>query len=173
MADLISGPAWPAWFLDFERSAWKLETQFDYTADEPDEMRRWLAGELNELSWMQGWIDTIRRFTAAGKRFERVRVQSEPLTDYLRFQREITPLNIEAGEDIRLMSAEAARALRLPTYDFWVIDDERVAIVHRDATGTLGGEVVTDTGSVVQHKEWRQLAWQNAIPFDQYVHDTS
>ena len=34
MADLITGTAWPAWFLDFESSAWKLETQFDYTAED-------------------------------------------------------------------------------------------------------------------------------------------
>lgn len=172
MPELVSGADYVAWFTQFSTSAWKLETQFDYSTDEPDEYARWLAGEPDDLAWLQPWLTTIKSITGAGKRFERVRVQSEPLTDYLRWQMEITPLNIEAGENIRMLAAATASKLELPTYDFWLIDDEQMAIVHRGPRGTLGGEFVTDPATVAQHQQWRQLAWQHAIPFAEYAQDT-
>jgi hypothetical protein len=166
MSALITGEEFGQLFQTFERSAWRLETQFVYR--EPKEvplLRAWRAGERDDLAWMRGWLDNIRAIRRAGKDFGRVRVLSEPLTDYLQWQMTITPANVEAGEDIRLLAASRARELGLPTHDFWLFDDERVALMHFGEAGFIGAEIVTDLGTVARHRAWRDTAVGNAVPY--------
>jgi len=128
-------------------------------------LRAWLAGEPDDLAWMRGWLDNIRAIRRAGKEFGRVRMLSEPLTDYLRWQMTITPTNIAAGEDIRLLPASRAKDLELPTHDFWLFDDERLALMHFGESGFLGAEMVTDHDTVARHRAWRDTAVGNAVPY--------
>jgi len=44
---------------------------------------------------------------------------------------EVTPANIDAGEVMHVISESTARSLGLPREDFWLFDDERVAVLHR------------------------------------------
>jgi len=74
-------------FDTFTRSAWRLEIQDTY--DEPEErepLRRFLAGEPDDFAWIADWWAWIRSITQAGKRFERVRVVFDPISDYQRFE---------------------------------------------------------------------------------------
>ncbi len=53
-------------------------------------------------------------------RIRRVRVVSEPLPEYPRWQHACTDINIKAGEDIRWLPRTKAAGLLLPGADCWV-----------------------------------------------------
>ncbi|GAA0638390.1 hypothetical protein GCM10010174_70330 [Kutzneria viridogrisea] len=153
------------------KSAWRLEIQGTY--NEPSErepVRRYLAGEPDDLVWFQGWLTRIRELEAIGVRFERVRVLTDPLTDYLRYQlARITSPAVTAGEDIRILPATVARRLDLGTVDFWVLDDERVLVPHFVDHAVTGGELVTDPVEVARFREVQTRAWDHAVPFREYT----
>lgn len=156
-------------FASFERSAWRLETRGSYhvAAEQPSLTKFLATGEL-DLGYSQAWFTAVRAAGAVGKRYGRVRIYTEPLTDYLRFEFAVAPFNIEAGEDIRVMSPSAAKSFGLPDYDFWLFDDERVAVMHFEPAGLVAVDVVTDPDTVSQHRAWRDLAWQHADRFETY-----
>lgn len=148
----------------WHRSAWRWECQGVYR--EPSEvqpLRQFLAGEPDQ-SWFTGWLTRVRAWTAAGQHMGRVRALTDPLTDYLRFELSITPPAIEAGEDIRFLPAGRAAELALPTDDFWLFDDERVAVLVFGEHGVSGAEVITDPGKVAAYRAWRDTAIAAAIP---------
>jgi hypothetical protein len=153
------------------RSAWRLEIQGTY--NEPSErepLRRYLAGEPDDLAWFTRWLDRIRAVTAAGVRFERVRVLTEPLTDYLAYQlARITEPAVQAGEDIRILTPAAAADLHLPPVDFWILDDDRVLLPTFVDHQLIGGELVDEPAEVARFQEIRQRAWDHAVPFREYL----
>lgn len=160
-------------FRTFTRSAWRLETRDSYAVPaEQASLSMYLAtGEL-DLAYSQPWFDSVRAAKAVGRSYARVRVYTEPLTDYLRFEFAVAPFNIEAGEDIRVMSRPTAASLGLPDYDYWLFDDERVVVMHfDDTTGLVAVDVRTDPDTVSQHRAWRDLAWSHADRFA--THSTS
>ncbi|MBB5159160.1 DUF6879 family protein [Saccharopolyspora phatthalungensis] len=163
------GPGFDELFSSFGRSAWRFETQPAYHVDaEQQAMRRYLnSGEL-DVSYLTGWLDGVREATRQGKRYARVRVLTEPLTDYLRFEMAVAPYNIAAGEDIRVLSPAQASELALPDYDYWLFDDEWLAIMHFGPSGLRNAEVVTDPETVEQHRAWRDTAARNGRSFEDH-----
>lgn len=146
-------------------SAWRWECQGIYREPSEEEpLRRFLAGEPN-LEWFQGWLARVRTWIASGQRIGRVRMLTNPLTDYLRFELSITPPAIEAGEDIRFLSAARAAELGAPTEDFWLFDDERVLALRFGEHGVSGAELITDPGKVSAYRAWRDTASAAAVPF--------
>jgi hypothetical protein len=163
------GPEFAELFRTFRHSAWRLETQGVYHEPyEQAELARFLVGQPLDVSYLADWLDDVRTATHSGRRFERVRVLTEPLTDYLRFELTVAPHNAEAGEDIRVLSPAEAQRLRLPDHDFWLFDDERVAVMEFGPAGLIGADIHTDPGTVTQHRQWRDLAWRHATPFETY-----
>lgn len=153
-------------FRQFDSTAWRWEAQGTY--NEPYELepwQRWREGQPDDYEWMSSWLDDIRQATASGQRFERVRMLTDPLTEYLRWQAEVTPLNLAAGEDIRVLPERRARELKLPDYDFWLFDDARVAVLHFGGAGLEAAEIISAPDVVDRHREWRRLAWMHATPF--------
>lgn len=152
-------------FRRFERSAWRWEAQGTYREpDETEPWERWRQGD-RDVEWMRSWLDEIAAATAAGKAFRRVRMQTEPLTEYLRWQADVTPHNIAAGEDIRLLTEQDAQDLGMPAHDFWLFDDEQVAVLRFGGAGLDAAEIITAPDVVERHLVWRDLAWTHATPF--------
>lgn len=165
MTDLVAGDGFHQLFRTFRDTAFRLETQGVYqepTEDEP--LRRFLAGEPPDDGWLQPWLDLVRLAKAGHRAFRRVRVLTEPLTDYLRFEMDLAlRQNIPAGEDIRALSSTEADALGLPKdIDFWMFDDDRVGLMHFGDRGMLGLEMITDASAVEQYRRWRDRAWSSA-----------
>lgn len=160
------GPNFRRLVTEYRQSSWRWECQGAYR--EPDEREPWALWREGrpDHSFMDGWVATIRGITEAGKRFERVRMVTEPPTDYLRWMFAFTHINIEAGEDIRWLEESRARALEMPMpeHDFYIIDDERVAILHFGDNGVSGVEVLDDAHTVAEHQRWRDLVWPLAVP---------
>lgn len=148
----------------FTRSAWRWECQGTYhEPDEREPLQAWRDGRP-DFRFLEGWLAQIRRQRAEGKTFQRVRLLTDPLTEYLRWMSEFTSLNVEAGEDIRWIGQRRARELGAPTHDFYLLDDERVAIMQFDSHGVAGIEVTDEPGTLAGHRRWRDIVWPAAVP---------
>lgn len=153
-----------ALFASVTRSVWRWECQGHYEVDEA-ELARWRAGLPSELDTETiAWHDYIRGLRRRAIPFQRVRMITEPATEYLIWLMTTTDANIDAGEDIRWVHESVARDLGLPEYDYYLVDDERVAIMRFDAEYTLVDvKVTTQPDVVAQHRRWRDLVWHHAV----------
>lgn len=152
----------------FEHTAFRLEVRDRYDAPyENESLRRFLAGEQDDLPWMQSWLVMLRDLTAQGRRFMRVRVVSLPLTDYSRFGVWCAQFTNDAGEDIRYLTRDQAQAEGLPAHDYWLFDSRTLVQLHFDGEDRfLGGEVIEHPAVIVQHNYWRDAAWHKAVRRD-------
>jgi hypothetical protein len=170
--DLLTGQEFARLCLTFEHTAFRLETRERYVDEEEREpLRRFLAGEPPADAWFMDWDEAITRLVADGRRMERVRVVSEPHSDYTRFGIDLARRhNVPAGEDIRYLPRHRAEELDLPDEDFWLLDSSRVLVVHfKDDDVLFGAELVTDPVEVVKRAYWRDVAWHYAIPAGDYA----
>ncbi len=172
MPDLLRGPAFSALFQSFSHSAQRLETRDRYAGDQAL-FEQWQRGELDEPALadkVTAWLDAVRATTTAGGRYERVRVVSEPPTDYQRFALATCRASTAAGEDIRYLNRELATTHDLPAHDFWLFDGERLALLYFTADDRLlGAQVVTEPAVVTQHQQWFDAAFSVATPYAAYV----
>ena len=151
-------------------SLWRWEAQPAYhEPDEAEPFARWQRGEQDDFVWFQGWLDHLRTATADGRRYERVRRLAEPPTDYQRWSLTVAALNVDAGEDVRLLDASRADELGLPTYDFVIIDDLDVLRMEFGPDGFAGAERIDDQDAIAQHRTWRAAAWEHATTFIAYT----
>lgn len=171
MPDLLTGERFRDLFASFEHTARKLETRDRYSSPTEDaSVRQFLAGEPLDLSWLDDWFGMVRAATDVGKRFARVRVVREPLSDYKRFEMAVAPHTVAAGEDIRYLSRVRAEALGVPNRDFWLFDDEHVALLHFDEQDRfLGAELVDGEEAVEQYRRWFEAAQSASTLFAEYV----
>ncbi|MEU9172204.1 DUF6879 family protein [Streptomyces sp. NPDC048420] len=158
-------------FQDFKHTAWRLETRRGYASDRKNP--KWplfLAGEDIGSAPDNSWRENVRAQTAQGKRFERVRVVDEPLTQGQEFLLASAPSNITAGEDIRNLTRAQARELRLPDHDFWLFDSKIVArFAFDDDDTTLGVYVTEDPAEVLAACQARDAAWHFAVRTEEFA----
>jgi hypothetical protein len=142
-----------------------------YDADyENESLRKFLAGETDDLPWMQDWLAMIREATQAGKRFARVRVVSLPLTDYSRFGVWCAQFTNGAGEDIRYLTRDVADAEGLPHHDYWLFDSRKLVRMHfADDDAFIGAELIEGAAEIVQHSYFRDVAWHRAVRRDDFA----
>ncbi|WP_245667646.1 DUF6879 family protein [Actinomadura macra] len=158
-------------FHSFEYTAFRLEARDSYDASyENESLQKFLAGEPDDLPWMQSWLDMLQEATAKGRRFARVRLVTLPLTDYSRFGVWCAQFTNGAGEDIRYLPRDEAQAAELPSYDYWLFDSSKLVRMHFDDSDVfLGGEVIEDASEIVKHNYWRDTAWHHAIRRDDFA----
>ncbi|MFF4576120.1 DUF6879 family protein [Streptomyces sp. NPDC001410] len=152
-------------FREFRHTAWRLETRRGYASDRNSpKWARWQAGEDIAQDPANTWRVNVTEQTAAGKRFERVRLVDAPPTDGQRFLLASAPGNVAAGEDIRNLSRAQAEQLRLPDYDYWLFDSRVVARFAFDEDDTtLGVYVTEDPAEVLAACQARDAAWHHAV----------
>jgi uncharacterized protein DUF6879 len=161
-----------ALFPTVVRSSWRWECQGDYTVDH-DNVRRWRNGEPDRDDLIhRDWVRYISGLRQAGIPFERVRMLTEPLTDYLTWMLAITNWNIDAGEDIRWIKESKARELGVPDYDFYIFDDNRVVIMNFGEDKLLiNAELVDDEDVLEEHRAWRDRVWPHAVRHRDFLFD--
>lgn len=152
----------------WESTAWRWECQGVYR--EPSEeapLARFRESGQVDLAWFAGWLARVRAWRAAGKRMGRVRMLTDPLTEYLRFELAITPPALDAGEDIRFLPAVRAADLGMPAEDFWLFDSTLVVVMAFGDHGVSGARVITETGMVARYREWRDRAVEASVALDE------
>ncbi|MFE3003432.1 DUF6879 family protein, partial [Nocardia sp. NPDC059246] len=88
---------WPSLFRELKRDAFHLEVRDEYrVADEDTRIRAFLAGKPAPYT-RTPWQDLMQETAGRGVAVTRVRVVTEPLSDYQRWLLSVTGYNVEAG----------------------------------------------------------------------------
>ncbi|MBO0916628.1 hypothetical protein J1C73_20630 [Streptomyces laculatispora] len=167
---LLDGEEWQAYFRDFKRSAFRLETQQVYTMPaEAETVRSFLAGEARPKDFNATWHETIRDHAAAGRTMTRAKVIRTPLTDYSRYLFEwCIPGNVEAGEAYQIVDLTDRPNPGLPDQDFWLFDETTVVHLNYRPDGTQINRELVSSPDLRKYLAWRDLALENAVPFRGY-----
>jgi hypothetical protein len=163
-------PTFDELFTRCQRSAVHLEMRDMYTPDDPTYLD-WQAGvDFDPLERFRDWYDLIVGTVARGVEVRRARVVSEPITEFIRHEYDVTPvLNIPAGERVRWLPRQLASDMLLPGNDFWVFDDRLVRFGYFSGDGTyLGQEMVDDPAVVQLCISAFEAVWERAIDHRDY-----
>ncbi|MBV1953050.1 hypothetical protein M2168_000597 [Streptomyces sp. CZ24] len=158
-----------------ERSAVHLETRDVYGVPEEDaDFCAFLAGQrcdqADRGSWWNDFHSTIADAVGRGVSVRRMRVVSEPVTDYIRFEYACTPQNIAAGEEVRWLTRRNARGLLLPASDLWIFDDRLVRYSIFSGGGAFVEDLLDDDPATVKsYAEACELIWKRATPHDEFT----
>lgn len=159
-----------ACFEDCRYSAFRLETlQFYDAPSERGAFARFCAdGAVLPSTSQQDWS----RIVGAGRRFQRVHVVIEPLTDYVRFEGAgAYRFNTEAGEDVRLLPVSTSGwPGGIPRHDFWLFDSHKLVRMDYDADGVMRTpELVLEPEEIVRANQVRDRALHLAVPYADYT----
>ncbi|MCD0450892.1 hypothetical protein LO762_17065 [Actinocorallia sp. API 0066] len=154
-----------------EHEAVKFELRDAYLTSDPAYLG-WLAGEPVEKvsAEYEDWTSLVRATVSRGVRIRRVRVVSEPVSEYVRFEHAVTPaVNLAGGEEIRWLARREARDLLIPAVDVWAVDGKTALFLHFSGEGDLvGSDVVTDKATVAPVVTAFSAAWKRAIPHGEF-----
>jgi hypothetical protein len=171
--ELISSAERNQLFERFAQDAFHLELRDDYGSPVEDTpYARWQRGEPDDYAWLDPWMTLMKRLTGAGKTVRRVRVVTEPHSQYIGWEHSLTHRNIEAGEDIRWLPRHLVpEGVTYPVAgnDWWLFDDRLLAVGHFDSEGrVLGSEVIEDRDTVAECIRVRDLLWAASTPHYEY-----
>jgi hypothetical protein len=153
-----------------EHTAYHLELRDSYTPDDPDWLD-WQAGvRFDPAERWASFADLVRDTVARGVSMRRVRIVSEPVTEYIRFEYDVTAAhNVAAGEEVRWLPRASAAGLLVPAEDFWVCDGKMLLWNHFAGDGSWVGEERSDN---LEHARLCaasfEAAWERAIPHAKY-----
>jgi hypothetical protein len=157
-------------FRSATSSACHLEMRDSYTPDDPD-WRDWRQGRrFDPAERWRDWFDLMRETTARGVTVMRARIVSEPVTEYIRFEYDVTTdHNIAAGELVRWLPRREAIGLLVPSVDFWVFDRATVVFNHFDGPGNwVSEERRDDEALAVECATAFDAVWERATPHERY-----
>jgi len=164
-----------AYFETFEHTAFRLETRDVYiVGTEQERFERFVAGEREDDRHPAHFDDfrmLIRRLTGEGKRMERVRLVTEPLTEYSRWLLHVTQHNVAAGEDVRYLSRSEAEQLGITyDHDYWLFDSQVAQLFNFDGSGrVVGRELVEEPATIVSYSHIRDAVWHYAVKWEVFV----
>ncbi|MGW1305726.1 DUF6879 family protein [Streptomyces sp. NPDC002514] len=162
---------------DTQHTAVHLEMRDLYAVgDETDDFEVFLRTGVPNLDparsfWPQ-WMPLVQDAVARGVVMRRARIVSEPVTDYIRYEHAITPLNLQAGEDVRWLPRRRASDIALPGNDFWLLDEQLVQFHHFTGAGDWakdGRQRTTDPAAVGLCAAAFEAVWQRAVPHAAYT----
>jgi len=101
----------------------------------------------------------------------RVRIVSEPVTDYIWWEHLLTEQNIEFGEDVRWLPRRKAFDLLLPGSDLWLIDNRIVEFNFCTGEGVdTEEELFTSEPEMVGRVMYAcEQVWERAIPHADFL----
>lgn len=112
----------------------------------------------------------LRGHRAAGRACRRLRIISEPLSDYQRWTLSHVSAFVDAGEEVGYIHRPKLATVLLPgSGDFYVFDDELVLFLHYAGYGkTASFETTDDPKTVETCREAFEAVWELATPFRDY-----
>ncbi|MBP0448620.1 hypothetical protein J5Y04_03555 [Kitasatospora sp. RG8] len=160
-----------------QRTAVHLEMRDSYgVADELPAVERFKQTGQSDLDpeseYWAPWTAMVREAVARGVVLRRARIISEPVTDYIRYEHAMTPVNIGAGEEVRWLPRRRASDLALPGNDFWVFDGRAVRFNHFTGTGDWADPRTSYTEDEAVARLCSsafEAVWERAVPHEQYI----
>jgi hypothetical protein len=156
-----------------ERSALHLEMRDCYMRSDPSFIE-WQAGHryapTDRDSWWHPFNEQIAEAVGRGVDVRRARIVSEPVSEYIRFEYDVTFMNVIAGEKVRWLPRRQATGLALPGNDFWLFDDRLVLVNHFTGEGESAGRETTEDLDVAKLcMSAFEAVWERAIPHEDYT----
>jgi len=141
-----------------------------YTPDDPDWNEWCSGGQFDPAERWRDWYLLMRETTGRGVQVRRARIVSEPVTDYIRFEHDVTPgLNIAGGELVRWLPRHRTAGLTVPPTDFWVFDERVVIWNHFSGDGSWVGEERADDPELAKLCTASfDAVWDRAIAHEEY-----
>lgn len=157
-------------FRAARRSAVHLETRDAYTPADPDWLEWKGGGRFDPAERWRDWFDLMRETTGRGVSVRRARIVSEPISDYIRFEYDVTTdHNIAAGEQVRWLPRHRATDLLISPVDHWVFDDEIIVFNHFDGIGDWVREERRDDADLAKLLATSfDALWERATPHAEY-----
>jgi hypothetical protein len=171
---LISSEERDRLLASFKSEALHLEMRDIYAIeDEGERLARFLERGYRdhdaETEERRPWMTLVQDAISAGKVFKRVRVISEPVTDYIRYEWAGTWANIDAGEEIKWLPRKLISTIALPGNDFWLFDDSIVVFTVFTGNGDVFERQLTTDPAVIQLcRSAFEATWTVAIPHSEY-----
>ncbi|MGW7517841.1 DUF6879 family protein [Streptomyces sp. NPDC054796] len=170
----LDAEGWSQLFSSCRKSACHLEMRDHYAvAEEAADIEKWRAGKWGpeeDAASKAGWLELMRATAARGVRLRRARIISEPASEYIRFEHEGTPQNIEAGEDVRWLPRTRASGLALPGNDCWIFDSETVLFNHfAGEGGWVGTELSSEPQVAKLCARAFESVWELGVPHDEFA----
>ncbi|MGW1886553.1 DUF6879 family protein [Streptomyces sp. NPDC001970] len=156
-------------------TALHLEMRDVYSVgDEADSFAEFLQSGQTDLDpdsvFWQGWTPLVREAVGRGVAMRRARIVSEPVTDYIRWEHALTPVNVAVGERVRWLPRRVASDIALPGNDFWVIDDRLVLFHFFTGDGDWAGHEFSEDPAVVKLcSSAFEAVWERGIDHEQYT----
>ena len=153
-----------------KRSAVHLEMRDGYMRSDPAFID-WQAGQrIDPAARWPAWSAMVTEATGRGVVVRRARIVSEPLSDYICFERDVTEgLNVAAGEEVRWLPRRQATNLTLPGNDFWLFDEQLLLVNHFDGDGEpTAPELTEDQNTVELCAAAFEAVWARAVPHAEY-----
>ena len=152
-------------FETFEKYAFRLEALPQYiVSSEKDTFAHFLETGIVRPSDNE-WAELVKKNIDAGKKMERLRLFSEKLTDYERYEIQVYS-GPSAGESIH--TALKKDYIDQYQYDFWFFDDEWIAQVNYEADGTfVNFDVRRATSDEIEQFQYWHSVYETAKPLIQ------
>ncbi len=153
-------------------SAVHLEMRDAYQPSDP-EFIAWQNGKrldrAERSSWWRPFLDVVVETTGRGVEMRRARIVSEPVTDYIKYEHDVTFPNIAAGELVRWLPRRHAADIALPGTDLWMFDGRSVLFTYFSGIGEVVDREWRTTPAVVEldHAAF-EAVWERATPHEEY-----
>lgn len=166
----MSEPSTYDLFRASARSAIHLETRDSYMPSDKD-WQEWQSGHrFDPAERWHNWFELMRETTERGVSVRRARIVSEPVSDYIRFEYDVTAgHNIAAGEEVRWLARQLAADLLVSPVDYWVFDDAVVVFNHFDGVGDWVRRERRDDANLAKSLTTSfEAVWERAVPHADY-----
>ena len=153
-----------------EREAFRLQQHQSYAGVQSPEWQAWQAGEPLPVITPENhpWLKKVAGYTAAGRRVYEVIIVEWPLAEYTRYGLALIPMEMSDGSESFLVDRDAHPDLATLTEDFWMFDEQRVAVMRYDEQERFV-EVAEPTEPIEVYIARRDLAMKYAVPFEQWM----
>ncbi len=136
------------------KSIFRLEALPEYRVEgDIENFEKYLAKGKSVIEITQDaqeWFAQLKRATEAGVDVRRVRVITEPLNDYVKYEMAFWRHSVKYGEQFYFLPLGEYQSilneLDFQPEDFWMFDDKDVVVFHYSSQGEwIGEEVITET----------------------------
>lgn len=163
-------PAFKELIGQAKHSAIHLEMRDTYTPKGPVFVD-WQAGKPIEYDRHLDWVELVQETLARGVTWRRLRIVSEPVTDFIRYEWETTTIvNVPAGEDVRWLPRSRVSDLLFPGNDFWVFDGRLVRFTEFHGDGSWGPHSLNEDPAIAKMcTDSFEAAWERGIDHADYT----
>jgi hypothetical protein len=170
-------PEVPSILGEWQRTLFRLETRQQYLVEqEREQLTAFREGRPLPPSppESQRWLRHLEEDVRAGRRWQRVHVVDQPLTDYLRFELDAYRGPAALGYETLVADRSRHPELSAQTEDFYLLDGEEEnafsVLMRYDEEGHfLGMWRTADPGVVAECRRQRDLALRYAEPLEEFM----